>query len=317
MKGTGPPPTKFLPVHVRQDDVHGADDGDEVGEQPPGGQLVGGVQHHEGRRPDLDPEGLGRAVADQEKAQFAFGGLDGLVDLALGRDDAFLDNLEVVDERGDVGVDLFLGRQAHPGVVHLDVAGRQLFQGLAQDAVALEHLLHAHQVPGVSVACFGSQGHVEIKVFVTGIRVVPAQVPIHPGAPGHGAGPAPIQGLVRAHDADADGALFPDDVFGEQVVVILPFVREFPDKLHGLGDKAVGEIRGQAADAAVQGKHAGAGDHFAEVHDLFPLPEAIEQRGHGPEIVTAGAHPEDVGGDAGEFGHDHPDILGPFRHLDA
>jgi hypothetical protein len=30
-----------------------------------------------------------------------------------------------------------------------------------------------------------------------------------------------------------------------------------------------------------------------------------------------GAQPEDVGGDAGEFGHDHPDVLSPLGHLDA
>ncbi len=36
-----------------------------------------------------------------------------------------------------------------------------------------------------------------------------------------------------------------------------------------------------------------------------------------PKSWPLGAQPEDVGGDAGELRHDHPDVLGPFGHLDA
>ncbi len=79
-------------------------------------QLVQGAQHHKGRRPDLEPERFGPAVADDIEPHLAFGGLDALVDFTLRRGDAFLDQLEMVDQAGDIGIDLFLGRQRHPGV---------------------------------------------------------------------------------------------------------------------------------------------------------------------------------------------------------
>ena len=49
----------YLPIHVRQHDVHGADHGDHVRQQSSPAQLVQGAQHHEGRGPDLDPEAAG------------------------------------------------------------------------------------------------------------------------------------------------------------------------------------------------------------------------------------------------------------------
>ena len=104
---------------------------------------------------------LGPAVADNIKPHLALGGLDALVDFALRRRDAFLDQLEMVDQAGDVAVDHLLGGQAHPGVGELDVPGLglgDLFQGLLDDAVALEHLLHPHQVPGVGVALLVPSG---------------------------------------------------------------------------------------------------------------------------------------------------------------
>ncbi len=87
----------------------------------------------------LSRKRLGAAVADDIEAHLALGGLDALVDFTLRRRDAFLDQLEMVDQAGDVGVDLLLGRQAHPRVGAFDVPGLglgDLFQGLLDDAVA-------------------------------------------------------------------------------------------------------------------------------------------------------------------------------------
>ena len=78
------------------------------------------------------------------------------------------------------------------------------------------------------------------------------------------------------------------------------------------GRKALGQVRGQAADAAVQRKHPGPGNHLAQVHDLFPLPKGVEQRGHGAQVVAVGPQPEEMGGDPGQLRQQHPDVLGPF-----
>ena len=43
-----------------------------------------------------------------------------LIDLALGGPDAVLNDEEMVNQRGDISVNLVLGGQAHLGVVHFN-----------------------------------------------------------------------------------------------------------------------------------------------------------------------------------------------------
>ena len=49
---------------------------------------------------------------------------------------------------------------------------------------------------------------------------------------------------------------------------------------------------------------------------MFPVVEAVEEGGEGPQVHEVGAEPQQVGGDAVEFAGDHPDELGPFRDLE-
>ena len=50
---------------------------------------------------------------------------------------------------------------------------------------------------------------------------------------------------------------------------------------------------------------------------MFPVVEAVQDGGEGPQVQEIGAEPQQVGGEAVEFAQDHPDVFGPLRHGDA
>ena len=67
--------------------------------------------------------------------------------------------------------------------------------------------------------------------------------------------------------------------------------------------------------------HAGvkpaAGDELNDVHELFPLTEGVETRGHGAHVVAEGAEPDEMVVDPEELAQEDPDELGPLGDVDA
>ncbi len=57
-----------------------------------------------------------------------------------------------------------------------------------------------------------------------------------------------------------------------------------------------------AAEAEEAVGEAGAGDAVQDIQDDFPVVEAIQDRGEGPQVHEVGAHPQEVGGDAVQLG---------------
>ena len=72
----------------------------------------------------------------------------------------------------------------------------------------------------------------------------------------------------------------------------------------------------EPADAVVAVGQAGAGDAFEQVENLLPVIEGIEQRGEAAQVEQEGAPPDEVAGDAVQFGGDDADILRARRHLE-
>ena len=72
-----------------------------------------------------------------------------------------------------------------------------------------------------------------------------------------------------------------------------------------------------AADAGVGGGETGAGELLAEVVDLFPLGEGVEENGHRADVHGADADAEHVGGNAGEFAAEHAQGLAARRQRPA
>src|SRR5690606_38510921 len=103
--------------------------------------------------------------------------------------------------------------------------GPQPFHALLDDAGGLPHLGHADQVAVVAVAVDADRD-VELDLGVLRVRLLLAQVPGHARTTQHRAGHAPGQRLLGRDHADADGALLPDAVVGEQGLVLVDAVRE-------------------------------------------------------------------------------------------
>src|SRR5690606_9788172 len=140
---------------------------------------------------------------------------------------AFREQLEVVDQRFHVVLHLLAAGRGDLEVVDHDRAGigLQPAHALLDDPRRLAHLGHAHQVPVVAVAGV-ADGNVEVDLGVLRVGLLLAQVPGNARTAQHRAAHAPGQRLFRRDHADADGALLPDAVVGEQDLVLVDALRE-------------------------------------------------------------------------------------------
>ncbi len=212
---------------------------------------------------------------------------------------------------------------------------------LLDDAVGLAQLFDAHKVTVVAVA-FHAQRDVEVDRVVLGVRLLLAQVPGDARAAQHGAGHAPRQRVLRADHADADGALLPDAVVGQQGFVLIDqlgeALGEVVDKIQqralavlvqfvdgtlvlDLADLVLRHrVRQVAVDATrteVGGVHACTRHGFVQVEQVLALAEAVDEDVHRAAIQTVRTQPHQVVQDAGDLGEHHADVLRAQRHVDA
>src|SRR5690242_7864191 len=212
----------YSSIHLAEHQVVGADHGHHVGEHVAAHDGVHGGEVGETGSTQVYAERLVGTVGNQIAPELALGRLDRAIGFAGRHAIAFGEQLEVMDERFHALLHhLAMGR--HDLVVvedHRAGIGAQPFHALADDAVGLAHLLHAAQVAVVAVAV-DADGDVEVHLGIFRVRLLLAQVPFHAGAAQHHAGHAPLLGQFRADHTDADGALLPDAVGGEQCLVFV------------------------------------------------------------------------------------------------
>src|SRR5690606_31381131 len=179
---------------------------------------------------------------------------------------------------------------------------------LLDDAGRFAHFGHTHQVTVVAVAV-GADRDVEIDLGVLGVGVHLAQVPGDAGAADHRAGHAPRLGGLGTDHANANGALLPDAVVGEQRFVLVDPVGEVvaerievieqrtlapgiealeilalaPRRLAVLRH-AVGQVAVDAAGTIVGRVHARARDRLVAVHQFLALAEGVQEHRHRAEV---------------------------------
>src|SRR5581483_5178339 len=169
--------------------------------------------------------GFGRAVAHDIEAKFAFGRFGAHKYVALRRTVAFGVELEMVDQGFHTARYLPLGRWRDLGIADAVRACWHTIEGLVDDAQALLHLQHTYQVAIIDIA-IGTNWYIEIKLFVAAIGKGFANVP-HDVAPAQDRTARAIgDGILRAQQADAFGALKPELVVGEQIMVFAQAIRE-------------------------------------------------------------------------------------------
>src|SRR6185437_3482470 len=112
-------------------------------------------------------------------------------------------------------------RRADLAVIDHHRAGipAQPVDALADDAIRLPHLLHAHEVTVVAVTV-DADGDVEVHTVVNLLRLLLAQIPHDAGPAQHRPREPQLHRTLRRDDADVDRALLPDAVVGEQRLVV-------------------------------------------------------------------------------------------------
>ena len=212
---------------------------------------------------------------------------------------------------------------------------------LLNDAVALAHFFHAHQITVVTVAG-ATDRNLEVHAVVDFIRLHLAQVPGNAGTTQHRTGKAERLGAIRIHHGNADGALFPDAVVGQQGFVFVDVAEEtireiFQEVEHAalavfvhaadirlvlalvrlVMRHAVRQIAIDAARTVIGRVHARAGYRLVNIHQIFALAEGVEEHRHRANVERVRTEPEQVIQDAGDLVEHHADVLRTFRHLNT
>ena len=211
--------------------------------------------------------GTTAAVRDDVDAHLALGRLDGRVRLAGRHLEALGEELEVMDERLHRVLHLGASRRHHLVVVGPHLARRHLVQALLDDAQALSHLLHAHQVAIVGVAV-DAEWHVELDLVVGVVRLALAQVPLDARAAQHDAAEAERERVLGRHHADADGARTPQAIRRQQLVDLVQPLAELLDEHVDVVHEADGQVVGHAARSHVRRMEASARHSLVELHQL-------------------------------------------------
>jgi hypothetical protein len=133
-------------------------------------------------------------------------------------------------------------------------AAGNFFEALLQNAHALAHFLHAHEVAVVAIADRADR-NVEFQILVAQIRLVLAQIPFHAAAAQVRAAQAVINRHLLGDHAEVAHAVHPDAVAREQRFVSssAPQIRR---RTAALIAPARRHIAHHAADARVAGGQA-------------------------------------------------------------
>ena len=163
-----------------------------------------------------------------------------------------------------------------------------------------------------------------------------------PEAAEHRAAEAEVLRTFRRDDADADGALLPDAVVGEQRLVLVDLRREALDEIVdeveqravpvlvalagrlGAADLVLAVLRHRIREVAVDAPrpevrrmHAGAGGRFVHVEQVFALAEAVDEDVHRAAVEAVRSEPHQVVHEPRDLGEHDSDVLRADRHVDA
>ena len=235
------------------------------------------------------------------------------------------------------------GRGGELRVVEHDRPGvrAEPVQALADDPVRLAHLLDAHEVTVVAVAVHPDRD-VEVDVGVHLVGLLLAKVPLDAGPAQHRPREPELERPLGRHHADADGALLPDPVVGEEGLVLVHAAREsVGEALDEVEERALAgavealrlavpapgrrgvprhllrEVPVHPARTVVGRVHPGAGNRLVAVHQVLALAERVEEYGHRPDVEPVRPDPHQVVQDAGDLVEHGADPARPQGRLDA
>src|SRR3569832_470597 len=213
-------------------DVLRADDRHHVGEHMAATHFIQRCNMGVTGRAYLHAKRLVGAVGNEIHAELALGMLHRRIGLARRHAVTFGEKLEVMNQRFHIGLhDFALGRH-HFEILgdHRARIGTQPVDALLDDAIGLAHFLHPHQVTIITIA-FDADRNVEVLVLVLFVSLFFAYIPFYAVSAQYRTGEAVLLRALGRHHADADGALLPDAVVGEQGFVFVYIGRKAPGEV--------------------------------------------------------------------------------------
>ena len=123
--------------------------------------------------------------------------------------------------------------------------------------------------------------------------------------------------LLGADHADADRALAPDRVLGEQLGVLADAALDLVARLEHRLAPAVGQVGGETADADVVVVHPQAGDRLEQPQRELALAPAVDHHRHRAEVHAVGRLEQQVRRHAVELDEQHADPHRALGHLEV
>src|SRR6476659_3529326 len=182
----------------------------------------------EAGRAHENPVRIGSAVADDVVGQFPARRFHHLIDRAFGHPETFGNDFEVIDQRFHLRLHALAVRQYHMWRVRLPRSGGHAVERLPYDAHALAHLFHTYFKTRIHIVR-GTNRNFEIEFFVTRMWAILARIHIHAGSTDHRPGHAQLEHEIDGQQAHALGAVHPNRIGGEQIVILLNSLRHLPD----------------------------------------------------------------------------------------
>ncbi len=158
--------------------------------------------------------------------------------------------------------------------------------------------------------------HVELHLVVGRVRLVLAHVAQHAGAAQRRPAQSEGQRLRSADDADVLGALQPDPVVRQQLLVLDDFRVHDLAELEDLLVPAGRHLQRQPADAHRVVGEPCAAELLEEIENQLALAERVEEHRHRADVHRVRAEPQAVAGDALQLAEHRAHVPRAPRHLD-
>ena len=257
------------------------------------------LQVHKRRGANLQPMRRAAAFADDVKTEFALRVLRREIDLARRRVDALGDVDEMVDQFLHLRQHGLLLGQQNLGVGRIPRAVGHAVDGLLEDAHALPHLFHAHEITVVTVARPCRRGY-RNRNSHSRCTDAPCECPIR--RPNRaGSGPSrrnrshpPSVSTPMSRVRSMKMRLRVSSLSISSIVAGNSF-RNF----RSIGTKSGRHIVGKSADARVTGREPRAADAFAQIVNLFAFAERVEEDRHRADVHGEAADAQQMRADRG------------------
>src|SRR3954463_10138198 len=259
---------------------------------------------HERGSADLQPMGRAATATINVETELTLGILRTKVNFTRRRVHALGHENEMVDQLLHLREHLLLFGQH--GFVVRDVNGpiRKLVEALMENAHALPHLFHAHEVTIVAIA-HRTNRDIELQLIVNEIGMRFAQVVIDAATTKIRASHPVINRDLFRQYTDIAGTINEDAVAGQQLLRFVEVDDHILEKLSTLVDPAGRQIARKTTDARVSCSETGARERLDQIINLFALREGVHEHRQRAHIHGERAKPQKMRRNTRQFAADH------------